>query len=165
MLAERLDLPRGTLRRVSVAILVDQGFHWEGRGAQARKILEPPAPERLKVVKDVVAGVIGFQEERGDQVLVETLPFEATLTAAPAEVEAPKPATRPGFVLPVSDFAPWTQFIAYALPVTSGIALLQELMLRGEILQVSLAGLLAAIGLVLYVFSLFRLRRIMRRAD
>lgn len=70
-----------------------------------------------------------------------------------------------GFVLPVSDFATWTQYIAYALPVTSGIALLQDLMLRGELLQAPLAGLLAAIGLVLYVFSLFRLRRIMRRAD
>lgn len=93
-LVKRVDLPRGTLRRLSVAILVDQGVRWEGAGSAARKIIEPPAPERLKVVKDVVAGVIGFQQDRGDQLLVETLPFEATLLAAP--VEAEKPAATPG---------------------------------------------------------------------
>ena len=70
-----------------------------------------------------------------------------------------------GFVLPVSDFAQWAQVIAYALPVTSGIALLQDLMLRGAIQDAWMVGLLAAIGLVLYVVSLIRLRRIMRRAD
>ncbi len=70
-----------------------------------------------------------------------------------------------GFVLPVSDFAQWTQYVAYALPVTSGIALLQELMLRGDVRDAWMIGVLAAIGLVLYLFSLIRLRRIMRRAD
>jgi ABC-2 type transport system permease protein len=70
-----------------------------------------------------------------------------------------------GFVLPVSDFAQWTQYIAYALPVTHGIALLQEVMLRGEVASAWMAGALAAIGLVLYVGSLMRLRRVLRRAD
>jgi ABC-2 type transport system permease protein len=70
-----------------------------------------------------------------------------------------------GFVLPVSDFAEWTQYIAYLLPVTHGIALLQQVMLRGEVTALWMVGALAAIGLVLYVGSLMRLRRIMRRAD
>ncbi len=70
-----------------------------------------------------------------------------------------------GFVLPVSDFAEWTQYIAYSLPVTHGIALLQEHMLRGEVQQTWMLGALAAIGLVLYFGSLLRLRRILRRAD
>jgi flagellar M-ring protein FliF len=83
-----------------VAVLVDHGVRWEGKGASARRVLEPPSPERLKVVKDVVAGVIGFQQDRGDQVLVETLPFEATLLAAPAEPEPPASAAPGGFVLP-----------------------------------------------------------------
>ena len=70
-----------------------------------------------------------------------------------------------GFVLPVSDFAEWTQYLAYALPVTHGIQLLQEHMLRGEVTSLWMIGVLAAIGLVLYVGSLLRLRRILRRAD
>ncbi|MEO6294546.1 MAG: ABC transporter permease [Candidatus Limnocylindria bacterium] len=70
-----------------------------------------------------------------------------------------------GFVLPVSDFAGWTQYLAYSLPVTHGIALLQDHMLRGHVSDVWMLGVLAAIGLILYVGSLLRLRRILHRAD
>jgi flagellar M-ring protein FliF len=73
-----------------VAILVDQGVHWEGVGPSAKRVLDPPSAETLKVVKDVVSGVIGFQQSRGDQVLVETLPFDVTLA-----LPAPAPPARP----------------------------------------------------------------------
>ena len=70
-----------------------------------------------------------------------------------------------GFVLPVTDFAPWAQYIAYALPVTHGISLLQELMLRGGLGDEWMIAMLAGIGLVLYAVSLVRLRRVLRTAD
>jgi ABC-2 type transport system permease protein len=70
-----------------------------------------------------------------------------------------------GFVLPVTDFAEWTQYIAYALPVTHGIALLQEHMLRGDVRETWMLGVLAVIGVVLYTGSLLRLRRVLRTAD
>ena len=70
-----------------------------------------------------------------------------------------------GFVLPVSDFAPWTQYLSYSLPVTHGIGLLQEHMLRGEVRETWMLGILAVIGVVLYVGSLIRLRRVLRTAD
>ena len=70
-----------------------------------------------------------------------------------------------GFVLPVTDFAEWTQYIAYALPVTHGIATLQEHMLRGGVADEWMLVALAAIGIILYVGSLLRLRRVLRTAD
>jgi ABC-2 type transport system permease protein len=70
-----------------------------------------------------------------------------------------------GFVLPVTDFAEWMQYVAYALPVTHGIAMLQQLMLRGVVLDTWMLGVLLGIGLVLYVISLMRLRRVIRTAD
>lgn len=70
-----------------------------------------------------------------------------------------------GFVLPVTDFAPWMQYLAYLLPVTHGIATLQEAMLRGTVSAPWQLGALLVIGLVLYVGSLMRLRRILRSAD
>ncbi len=70
-----------------------------------------------------------------------------------------------GFVLPVTDFAQWTQYIAYALPVTHGIATLQDHMLRGVVGMPWMLAALAGIGLLLYVGSLLRLRRILRSAD
>jgi flagellar M-ring protein FliF len=92
-LVKHLKLPQGSVKRVSVAILLDQGLHWEGAGPAAKRVLDPPSPDTLKVVKDVVSGVIGFQQERGDQVLVETLPFDATL-AVPAPEAPNKTGTR-----------------------------------------------------------------------
>ena len=98
-----IRIPQGTVRRISVAVLVDHRLRWEGTGARARRVLEPPAPETLKVVRDVLAGVVGFQQERGDQILVESLPFETTLqTAPPPEppAVAPPALSHPGFAPP-----------------------------------------------------------------
>jgi ABC-2 type transport system permease protein len=70
-----------------------------------------------------------------------------------------------GFVLPVTDFAGWTQYLSYALPVTHGIATLQDTMLRGEVSQPWMLLALGGIGIFLYLGSLLRLRRILRTAD
>ena len=97
----KVKIPQGQIKRVSVAILIDQNVRWEGTGAKSKKILEAPAPERLKVIKDLVVGVAGIQADRGDQVLVETLPFESTLQAGPPEPAAPPAlAPPPGAGLP-----------------------------------------------------------------
>jgi flagellar M-ring protein FliF len=124
-------IPRGVLKRVSVAVLVDQGVRWEGSGSTARRVLEPPPPEKLKVVKDIVAGVVGFQQDRGDQILVETLPFEATLRAAPPEGPAGKPAggkgraDLPSWLQPLLDKAPPAVWLgaAAALVIVLGTGL------------------------------------------
>lgn len=70
-----------------------------------------------------------------------------------------------GFVLPVNEFLPVVQYVAYALPVTHGIETLQQAMLRGDIRDTWMLWALGGIGAVLFLFSLLRLRRIMRRAD
>lgn len=97
---KRTQIPKGAIKRLSVAVLVDQGVRWEGQGTQARRVLDAPPPEKLKVVKDLLAGVVGFQEQRGDQILVESLPFEATLTSAPPPA-ASGPATAPQAAFPI----------------------------------------------------------------
>lgn len=86
--------PRGQIRRISTAILVDQAVQWDGAGPKAKKTLVPPSPEKLKVIHDIVAGITGFAEDRGDQITVETLPFENTVDAPPppAAPVAAKPA-------------------------------------------------------------------------
>ncbi|MEI9976905.1 MAG: flagellar basal-body MS-ring/collar protein FliF [Ignavibacteriota bacterium] len=76
-------IPQGVVRRLSLAVLVDQAVQWEGDGANRRKLLVPPSPDTLKTIRDLVAGVTGFSEERGDQLIVESLPFESSLNAQP----------------------------------------------------------------------------------
>jgi len=69
-----------------------------------------------------------------------------------------------GFVLPVQDFIGPVQYLAYALPVTHGIATLQDAMLRGTVVEPWMLAALAGIGIGLYLISLLRMRAILRSA-
>ena len=70
-------------------------------------MLVPPSAEKLKVIHDLVAGITGFSQERGDQLVIETLPFETTL-----QLEPPLPATSP-----VAPGKPGTQIPGLPLPI------------------------------------------------
>jgi len=91
-LVRRTVLPKGAIRRISTAVLLDQAVRWDGSGAKAQKTLVPPSPEVLKVVHDIVAGVTAFAEQRGDQITIDTLPFENTLAAEPPQPPGPPQA-------------------------------------------------------------------------
>lgn len=69
-----------------------------------------------------------------------------------------------GFVLPIADFSEPVRAIAYTLPVTHGIRLLQDLMLRGGTNQAWEFLALVAIALVTLVLAWILLRRGMTRA-
>ena len=69
-----------------------------------------------------------------------------------------------GFVLRIAEFEPPVQVAAYLLPVTHGISLLQDLLLRGQVSQPWQVLALAAIGLALMITSWILLRREMRPA-
>ena len=95
-------LPQGNLKRISASVLVDYGVHWQGTGAKAKRLIEAPAPERLKSIHDLVAAAIGFTPDRGDQLVIESLPFESTLNAEPAaDIKAIPP--------PPSGLPPWLE--------------------------------------------------------
>ena len=69
-----------------------------------------------------------------------------------------------GFVLPVSELQMPVRALAYALPVTYAIPAFQQEMLRGQLPDATALAALAAIGLVLFVLSAMRLRRLLRGA-
>jgi len=92
-LVRRTTLPEGNLKRLTISTVVDQTVRWEGTGAKAKRILEPPSDETLKKVRDLIAAAVGFNEGRGDQIVVQSLPFESTLrTATPPADPVAKPA-------------------------------------------------------------------------
>ncbi len=69
-----------------------------------------------------------------------------------------------GLVLPVTDFASWIEPIAYLLPVTHGIAGLQESMLRGELQSTWVVPVLAAMAIGLFGVAVILMRRTLRSA-
>jgi flagellar M-ring protein FliF len=104
---KKTHLPAGTLRKMSLAVLVDQDVTWEKDKNAYKRVLVPPPPEKLKVIRDLVAGITGFSAERGDQLVIETLPFETTLLLEPPPVPNASVPGKPGtpFVgLPLPQF-------------------------------------------------------------
>jgi flagellar M-ring protein FliF len=130
----RVRLPQGNVKRISAAVLVDQAVRWEGVGPKAKRILEPLAPERLKTVRDVVAAAIGLDAARGDQLIVETLPFESTLSIEPPPAPAPPAPPAPATRLPMP---PWLEHLLaqnYGVPVAAAAGLVFLLLLAGVFL-------------------------------
>jgi ABC-2 type transport system permease protein len=64
-----------------------------------------------------------------------------------------------GFVLPLEEFDPPIQWVGYLLPVTHGIRLLQDIMLRGGTFAVWQFWALLAFGVAMFVLSAISLRR------
>src|ERR1017187_1613703 len=108
---------QGVIKRMSLAVLIDQVVHWEGSGPQRHRVLIPPAPETLKTIKELVAGVTGLSTERGDQLVVETLPFESSQNSEPPANLAPS--------VPVSNHDPaWLQWVTKYRGYLSAAALI-----------------------------------------
>ena len=82
-LVKKTRIPDGGVKRLSVSVLVAQQVRWEGKGSAKKPVPVPVAPETLKAVNDLVVAVTGFTQQRGDQITVESLPFEATMEEAP----------------------------------------------------------------------------------
>jgi flagellar M-ring protein FliF len=99
---KKTRMPAGVVKKMSLAVLVDQSVTWDKDQKGVRRVLVPPAPETLKIIHDLVAGVTGFNQERGDQLIVETLPFESTLLLEPPlppGAAAPTPPAPPASML------------------------------------------------------------------
>lgn len=69
-----------------------------------------------------------------------------------------------GFVISIEEFTEPVRAFAYAIPVTHGIRLLQDIMLRGSTTELWEVYALAVIGLVLLLSCWLLLRRSMTRA-
>jgi flagellar M-ring protein FliF len=116
-------IPQGVIRRMSLSVLLDHTVQWEGQGAAKHRVLVPPTPETVKTIKDLVAAATGLNAERGDQLIVESLPFESSLNAEPPAASAPKSKTQPEAPGPA-----WLEFLKQnrdlIIPITLGVSLL-----------------------------------------
>src|ERR1017187_2162198 len=130
---KKTRIPAGGLKKMSLAVLVDQEVTWEPEKNGFKRVLVPPSAEKLKVIRDLVAGITGFTAERGDQLVIDTLPFETTLL-----LEPPQPPGAPA--------APSTP----ASPLSSVLKLDRKM-------QLILGGAAGAVLLLLFV-AVFLLR-------
>jgi flagellar M-ring protein FliF len=114
--------PQGVIKRMSLAVLLDQTVRWEGEGAAKHKVFEPPKPETIQSLKGLIAAATGLNMERGDQLIIESLPFESTVNAQPQVATPARP-------FPKGPTGPaWLQFVTkykdLAAPLGVALALL-----------------------------------------
>jgi len=76
---QKTKIPQGTVKKLSAAVLLDYAVSFEGTGEDQKRVLTPPDPEKIEAIRALVAGAIGLDTTRGDQLTVQTLPFESTL--------------------------------------------------------------------------------------
>jgi len=98
---KHLKLPQGTVKRLSIAVLVDQGSRMEGQGAQAHRVVIPPDAEKLKAIQTLVGTLVGLDTMRGDQLTVEALPFDNSINLEPGTQGAPGAQKKPDEVLSI----------------------------------------------------------------
>jgi flagellar M-ring protein FliF len=118
----QVHTPQGLIKRMSLAVLLDQNVRWEGQGAARHKILEPPSQATVQSLKGLIAAATGLDATRGDQLIIDSLPFESTVNAPPPGSGAPKPK-------PAEPTGPpWLQFLNkykdYAAPIGLGLIVL-----------------------------------------
>jgi flagellar M-ring protein FliF len=94
-ITKHLKLPQGTVKRLSIAVLVDQGSRMEGQGAQAHRVVIPPDTEKLKAIQTLVGTLVGLDMTRGDQLTVEALPFDNSMNLDPGALGGPGAQKKP----------------------------------------------------------------------
>ncbi len=97
---KHVKLPQGSIKRLSIAVLVDQGAKWEGQGKNMHRVVTPPDTAKLKTIQSVVSALVGLNTERGDQITVEALPFDSSVNMELPPGETPD-AAKPKALTPL----------------------------------------------------------------
>jgi flagellar M-ring protein FliF len=90
-LVSATDKATGTVKRVSLAVIVDDNGTWD-KDAKGDPVYKPTprSADELKKIRDQVSAAVGIQPKRGDELTVENMAF-ATLQSNPKdEAEAKK---------------------------------------------------------------------------
>ncbi len=117
-LVKHTKLPQGGIKKLSLSVLVDHNVRWEGKGDKAKRIVEAPSAEKLKVIHDVVAAATGLDAARGDQLVVEAFPFELTLNSDPDAMNImPAPVVPPSQI----QLPKWLESLRDKKPVLIGV--------------------------------------------
>jgi len=84
------DKATGTVKRVTLAVIVDHASAWE-KDAKGEATLKqtPRSADELKKIRDQVSAAVGIQPKRGDELTVENMAF-ASLQVNPKEAAEAK---------------------------------------------------------------------------
>jgi flagellar M-ring protein FliF len=140
----RTVTPMGSIERLSIAVLVDGTYETPAAAAPAEGEEAPAEPQRsykprtreeLAQITEIVKRAVGFNDQRGDVIEVQNMPFQTPLedVAAPA----------PGF-WDHPELLTLLPGLSRTLAVLLGICLLIFLVIRPALKQLTLANIVSA---------------------
>jgi flagellar M-ring protein FliF len=139
----RTVTPMGEIERLSIAVLVDGTYETpaappaaeEGAPAAPERSYRPRSADEIAQITEIVKRAVGFNEQRGDAIEVQNLPFHTPLE----DVAAPAPGLweRPEFFALLPG-------LSRTLAVLLGICLLIFLVIRPALKQLTLANIVRA---------------------
>jgi flagellar M-ring protein FliF len=87
--------PQGGVKKISAAVLVDYVLESQGEGDKQTRKLLARAPEKMDAIRELVSAAIGLDPKRGDQLIVQTMPFETTLQLQNQDLQLTAPGADP----------------------------------------------------------------------
>lgn len=84
----QVRLPRGGIKRLSVAVVVDDKPIADGETGTAVNQMQPRDPQELDRLRNLVMATVGYSAERGDSITVENVSFSGN---APEAEHIPDP--------------------------------------------------------------------------
>lgn len=68
--------PKGTIRRLSIAVILDHKAEYtKGQDGKVVVSLQPRSKEELDAYRELVLAAVGYDQERGDTITLENVPF------------------------------------------------------------------------------------------
>jgi flagellar M-ring protein FliF len=103
--------PKGTVvRRISVAVILDnKAIYSKGKDGKTVERAEPRSQKDLDSYRDLVLAAVGFNEQRGDVVTIENVPFYSDFK--PEEPQAAVPV----YVKYQQYFVPGMKYLAFLI--------------------------------------------------
>jgi flagellar M-ring protein FliF len=81
-----LELGPGRLGRVTAAVVVNDRMTTEGAGKALKTVWKPRSPEEMHRLEELAQAAVGFDQKRGDQVVIENMSFSGNSPEPPEPI-------------------------------------------------------------------------------
>ncbi len=78
-----LELGPGRLGRVTAAVVVNDRMATEGAGKALKTVWKPRSPEEMHRLEELAQAAVGYDQKRGDQVVIENMSFSGNSPEPP----------------------------------------------------------------------------------
>jgi flagellar M-ring protein FliF len=97
--------PKGTIKRLSVAVILDHKPAQKSEDGDGIIAAEPRTEEEMEGYRDLVLAAVGYNEERGDLVTIENIPFYSDSRPQEPQVAVPLYLKYQPFLMPAIKYS------------------------------------------------------------